>query len=142
MTKKIKIYEGMVRKLFADGVHLEKDHVVPMVKKDIIKESSLYYSSAGKLINMEYDTVLPSEDEALTYMNQVVSRCEPVIMSFLTDSNCSDEDRKILLQFLSSISSCVYFQEEEVHPLTEISIDEFKELKKTFNPETKKGHYH
>ncbi len=142
MLRKIMIYEGMVRKLYAEGVHLEKEHVVPMVKKEIIRESSLYYPSFGNLINMEYDMLLPTEEEAIDYMNHIVGKKEELILDYLTNPKYSSEEQQNLLHLIASISSCVYFNSEEAHPFMEISKKDFKELKKTMAQEHQKGHSH
>ena len=140
MPRNIMIYEGTVRKLFAEGVQLKKEHVVPLVKKEIIQERSLYYRSFGNLINMEYNMLLPTEEEAIDYMNYVVGKREAMILDYLTNPKYSQEEQQNLLELIASFSSCVYFDSQEVHPLMEIPRKEFKELKKTIRQESKKGH--
>ena len=135
MAKNIMLYEGAVRKLYAEGIHLEKETVVPMVRKEIIKDNSLYYYSFGNYINMDFDVLLPTEEEAMDYLNHVIHHRHDMIVDYLSDPKYSDEERQALLRMLSSYSACVYYDILDIHPLMEITKKEFKELRKTLQLE-------
>mgnify|MGYP003301026299 CR=1 FL=1 len=138
MAKNIQIYDGAVRRLYAEGIHLEKEQIIPFVRKEIIRESSLYYSSFGNFINMEYDLLLPTEEEAMDYLNHIIDNRYNMIVDYFTDlKKYSNEERQALLHMISSLSSCVYYDSSDVHPLMEIPKKDFKELRKALILERK-----
>lgn len=140
MVKKIMIYKGASKILYANGVNLVQDQVVPVIKREIIREDSLYYRSFGKLINMEYDTLLPSEEEATTYVGSVISKRSDFIKDYLINPKYSDDDRKKLFGMLAYLSSCVYFDPWEIHPYQEIPKSDFEETKQAEMAYRKRHH--
>ena len=53
MAKKITIFKGAVRVLYADDVALQKDEIVPTVKDGVIQEDALFYILLHKFINFK-----------------------------------------------------------------------------------------
>lgn len=131
MKKNVTIYKGTIRRLHANGVTLQKDGgVTPIVQKDIVTDDSLFYVFMRKFINMEHGVVLPSEEEATYYMENIVKNRENLIQEVMQDPAISDEDRALFFRYLARISSCIYFDPDEVKPYQMVSKEEFKELKK------------
>ena len=139
MAKNIQIYEGAVRRLYAEGIHLEKGQVTPFVRKEVIQNHSLYYSSFGNYINMEYDVLLPDEEEAMNYLNHIIDHRHDMIVDYFSDlKKYSNEERQALLNMISSLSSCVYYDIGDIHPLMQIPKSEFQDLRKSLILERKK----
>ena len=136
MAKNIIVYEGIIRLLYVDSFKLEKDMLVTSIKKEIVG-TELFYEKLLKYISLERDTVFPTEEEAMFYLNQVISKRKDIIENVLTDSYFSEEKRKDYLDTISRISSCAYQEPDEVKPFCVMDKQDFKILKKKFKEKAK-----
>ena len=131
MAKKVTVYEGAIRVLYADEFTLEKDKIVPHTKKVYVK-NGLFYARFLKFISMDYDTVLRTEEEAQFYMNEVLKERKDIIKKFLTDPSISEDERKEFLHRLTLVSSSLYQDPDEIKVMTEMDKADFKILNKKF----------
>lgn len=136
MAKKIIVYEGIIRLLYVDSFTLENDKLVTNIKNKVVG-TELFYEKLLKYISLERDTVLPTEEEAMFYLNQVISKRKDIIENVLTDSYFSEEKRKDYLDTISRISSCAYQEPDEVKPFCVMDKQDFKILKKKFKEKAK-----
>ena len=130
MGKKITIYTGTIKNLYADNVVINKDKILPVEKKMVVNDHALFYLSFGGYTNMNYACILADEEEARAYMESVVRKRENKIRTILTDPNVSEEDKKSFMYYLSQLSSCIYMEARTIKPACSLSKPEFKELKK------------
>ena len=136
MAKKIIVYEGIIRLLYVDSFTLENDKLVTNIKNKVVG-TELFYPKLLKFISLERDTILPTEEEAMFYLNQVISKRKDIIENVLTDSYFSEEKRKDYLDTISRISSCAYQEPDEVKPFCVMDKQDFKILKKKFKEKAK-----
>lgn len=136
MAKKIIVYEGIIRLLYVDSFTLENDKLVTNIKNKVVG-TELFYQKLLKYISLERDTILPTEEEAMFYLNQVISKRKDIIENVLTDSYFSEEKRKDYLDTISRISSCAYQEPDEVKPFCVMDKQDFKILKKKFKEKAK-----
>lgn len=129
-NNKITIYEGTIKKLYAENVTLNRNEVTPVVKKETVKENALFHKSIFDLVSLEYNTVLPTEEEATDYMNRVIDHRKKLIQSILNNDCISKKEKEEFLTHLASDSSCIYLEERTIKPLKEVTKSEFKQLKK------------
>ena len=136
MAKNIIVYEGIIRLLYVDSFTLENDKLVTNIKNKVVG-TELFYPKLLKFISLERDTILPTEEEAMFYLNQVISKRKDIIENVLTDSYFSEEKRKDYLDTISRISSCAYQEPDEVKPFCVMDKQDFKILKKKFKEKAK-----
>lgn len=136
MAKKIIVYEGIIRLLYVDSFTLENDKLVTNIKNKVV-DTELFYEKLLQYISLERDTVLPTRDEAMFYLNQVIAKRKAIIENVLTDSYFSEEKRKDYLNIISRISSCAYQDPDEVKPFCVMDKQDFKILKKKFKEKAK-----
>lgn len=136
MAKNIIVYEGIIRLLYVDSFTLENDKLVTNIKNKVVG-TELFYEKLLKYISLERDTILPTEEEAMFYLNQVISKRKDIIENVLTDSYFSEEKRKDYLDTISRISSCAYQDPDEVRPFLAMDKKDFKILKKKFKEKAK-----
>ena len=136
MAKNIIVYEGIIRLLYVDSFTLENDKLVTNIKNKVVG-TELFYPKLLKFISLERDTILPTEEEAMFYLNQVISKRKDIIENVLTDSYFSEEKRKDYLDTISKISSCAYQEPNEVKPFLAMDKQDFKILKKKFKEKAK-----
>ena len=126
MLKKIVIYKAPIYRLFSDDVKLENGVIIPNVKSDVAFDEELFYSLYRTFINMKYDCVLASKDEALDFLNYAVIKNKKKIESIVLEEDDNLEG------YLKAITSCLYFNESEVKRSKLVSRSEFKDLKKSY----------
>ncbi len=129
MAKNIVIYKGIIRVLYADGFSLQDGKVVPNVQREVVKEDAEFYPFMRKLINIDYNAVLPSEEEALYYMGNVVKCREGKILEAM-DDGVSQKSREDFMNYMSRVSSCIYFDSGEAKPDHLMPKKELKQLLK------------
>ena len=126
MLKKVVIYKAPIYRLFSDDVKLENGVIIPNVESEVAHDEELFYSLYRTFVNIKYDCVLASRDEALDFLNYAVSKNKNKIESIIEKQ---DDD---LSKYLKAITSCLYFNESEIKRSKFISKPEFKELKKSY----------
>ena len=114
-TRKITIYKGAVRVLYADGFTLEKDRVVPNVKKEIYSTDEEFYPFMRKLIHINTNTVLPDEGEAMWYMQNVIQHRQEIIREVLMNPYMSQEAKAAFFKRIAELSSCTYLEPSDIH---------------------------
>ena len=141
MAKNITIYKGSIHKVFAHNVKLVQEDkvsgnnevtldIVPVAKDILVDNDSLFYISREKFVNLDYDCVLPTDEEAYSYMKSAVHSRRDMLLQLLLDSALTKEEREYYLNVLRATSSCLYFYDYEVKPSFSLSKQEFKSLKK------------
>ena len=133
MAKNIMIYKGITRLLYAKNVKVEKEKIIPIVQKEIADDNALFYKSFGHYINMEHACLLPDEEEATMFMNQAIENRQVAILELLKNPNLLEEDRKRFMDYLSSVSSCLYFNASDITPSYSLSKNDFKEFRKHYD---------
>ena len=113
--RKITIYRGAVRVLYADGFTLEKDRVVPNVKKEIYSTDEEFYPFMRKLVHINTNTVLPDEGEAMWYMQNVIQHRQETIRAVLMNPHISQEAKDEFFKQIGRISSCIYTESSDIH---------------------------
>ena len=112
--RKIRIYKGAVRVLYADGFTLEKDRVVPNVKKEIYRTDDDFYPFMHKFIHVKSNTVLPDEGEAMWYMESAIQHRQETIRAVLMNPYISPEAKKEFFNQMAKITSCVYTESSDI----------------------------
>ena len=120
----------LIKKLYAENVKLNKDEVTPVVKKEVVKTDALFQRSIYDFISLEYNTVLPTEEEATDYMNRVVDYRKEKIQNILSSNCISQSEKEEFLNLLASDSSCIYLEEGSIKPFKEVDKEELKLLKR------------
>lgn len=119
MTKNVNIYVGSISKLYADNIKLVNGEVNFSINKEVVNDNSLFYVFLGNYINMEYDCLLPYEEEATQYMLNVITRREEKIRDILLSN---DENLiKSTMAILKNNSSCIYFEPDKLKKDSSIS---------------------
>lgn len=110
MEKTRRIYHGKVMKLVV-GVVEVKPSATEILKasKFVVREDALFYRNMfGKMVNFEFNTVLPTYDEAFDYIQIQKTR----------NSSCGS-------------ASCLYSDLNDMIP-EDVSVEHFKQLKKEY----------
>lgn len=129
MTKNVNIYVGSISKLYADNIKLVNGEVNFSINKEVVNDNSLFYVFLGNYINMEYDCLLPYEEEATQYMLNVITRREEEIRDILLSN---DENLiKSTMAILKNSSSCIYFEPDKLKKDSSISKKDLHTLIKT-----------
>ena len=127
--KKITLYEGTIKRVFASGYTLEKE-ITPIIKKEIVS-TSLFYKSIFDFAEVESGHILPTEEEALDYTNKVANSHKQEIYDILANPSISKEEKEEFLKELKRISSCTYLDAPNylLKPVKEVTRKELKQLK-------------
>ena len=88
----IEIYEGPIRKIYANEFTIVRDQLRVKKKDEIYKRGALFYRTEGKFVNIEKDCVLDTRDNALSRCNCVVRTKERKIMEMLTTPRQNPKD--------------------------------------------------
>jgi len=130
LKRKITIYEGTIKKVFADGVVLNKEGIKPTIKNEVVTDKALFYPSIFKYALVEDGSILPTDEEAYDYMNRVVQLRSDSIYEVLANPTVSQEEKQTYLEQLAKDSSCIYFAGIHKDSEKTISKKEFKESQK------------
>ena len=129
-NKKITIYEGTIKRLYADDFVIKKEEVQPVVKKEVVNDKALFRKSIFNYISLEHDTVLPTEEEAEDYMNRVIENRKSIIKSILKNECISEKEKEEFISTISKLSSCIYLSDEMLKPVTQMDKKEIKQYRK------------
>jgi len=130
MPKKLVIYKGNIHCLYADGITLNKEQIIPNVQEELITDQALFYRFMKKFINLDYSCVLPDREEALDYLNHVVENREGVLHSLFDNPQVPEEKKQNYLAALTRASSCLFFRPAELQPSFEVTKKGLKILQK------------
>ena len=127
---KITLYEGTIKRLYAEGFTLNKE-ITPIVKREVVKKE-LFRKSIFDFVEINSNRVLPTEEEALDYMNSVVQARKNSIYEILANPNVTPEEKENFLKELKVDSSCCYLDAPNsiLKPVKEVSRQELKQLTK------------
>ena len=131
MAKKINIYKGTIKTLYAKDFHLNKDKtLVTEIDSHLVTDEGQFYEHLGRFINIEYGVFLPDLEEASDYLNTSVSNDKKTLESILIDENISDEEKEFAKYVLANKSSCTYADYSSIEPSHQVTREEFRELKR------------
>ena len=110
-----KIFTGSINTLHLKSLSFSEPITKLTEESTILKKDALFYQNIfGKMINFEYDTCLPTKEEAEDYFANINTEAKEHNATF---RECS----------------IMYYNEDELKYLKSISSKEFKQLKKSFN---------
>jgi hypothetical protein len=104
------IYKGIIRRYTVNQIEITENGV-KCVKTEtpIIRKDALFYRGiCGKKISFDYDTPLPTYEEAESYAQQQVNHNQEYL----------------------GLANCLFVNDNEVRYYKEVSHKEFKEMKK------------
>lgn len=129
-VKKITLYEGTIKRVFANGYTLEKE-ITPIIQREEVRKG-LFYKSIFDFVEVESGHILPTEEEALHYTTKVANSHKQEIYDILANPSISSEEKETFLQTLKNTSSCIYLDAPNfiLKPVKEVTKQELKELKK------------
>lgn len=152
MSKKITIYKGPVYRAFADNVTLVENSknkvifaqksivvpsVMPEVKTEVAHEEELFYSLHRAFVSLKYNCILADNEEVMDFIAYFISRNNDKIVDYMKEVKGNPEKEKEFKKYLRALTSCIYFDPSKLRRDTQITKDEFKELKKSYSEESK-----
>lgn len=110
MARKVQIYQGAIKKLYvATDMIIRGKHSYDIESMTLQKDALFYENFFGRKISVDYDTYLPTEEEAHIFCrNQTVG-------------GLGNIDK----------ATCVYADYDHMKPHSEVSRNELKRLIKT-----------
>jgi hypothetical protein len=106
------LYKGNIRNHSVSEITITNNGVqIAKSGSIIIKKDALFYRNfSGKMISLDYDTVLPTFEEAFIYATNQLNNNKEVLQ----------------------LASCVFVNDKELQYVKTISNKELKELKKSY----------
>ena len=114
-----KIFTGPINTLHLKSLSITETNIKLIEESFVLKEDALFYQNIfGRMINFEHDTCLPTKEEAEDYFANV---------------NMEGKEHNAVFRDCS----IMYYNEDDLKPLKEVTNKEFKQLKKSFKKEQK-----
>jgi len=131
MAKKINIYKGTIKTLYAKDFHLNKESSLEaVVDSRLVTDEGQFYYSFGRFINLDYGVYLPDLEEANDYLKTSLKTNQKTLEKILLDENRSEEEKEFAKEILTRKSSCTYADYASIKPSHQVTKQEFKTLKK------------
>ena len=139
MARKIEIFEGPIRGLYANDFTLVENKIVPVTRKVIVKEDSLYYLNRfRKFINMDNGSCLCDEREAMDLIYYIIERNQALLYKALSDSTVSFQRKEKLFSELTLNTAFMYYDPYDFVKTNEMSPKAFNVFYKKHLQEAQK----
>lgn len=128
MIKRIMIYKAPVYRVFTDSVVLENGIIIPEVKSETASDEELFYSLYRSFVSIKHDCILADKDEATDFLYYSIDKNKNIIIDRIKAMKGIQEEKE-LKEYLRAITSCLYFDEDDIEVKAFIPKAKFKELK-------------
>ncbi len=132
--KKVKLYTGPIRKMYADNFKLVRGKVdfKPNVSKTYRSEANFYKDaeSGPDYKNIELGVILPDFDKALNHCTQVVNENKSIILKVLNGEIGDIAEREKKIAEIKEASTILFYDRQEVKFKREETQKELKSLVK------------
>ena len=85
----------------------------------------------GRYTSITHNCILPTKEEATDFATRAIEHREQQIINTLASDDLSEGQLKIFALYLKKISSCLFFDKDQIKPTDlELTKKDFKEFKK------------
>ena len=136
---KIKIYKGVVHKLYADDFSLVRSRPVGTKKEDKGKVAYFYINSNGQDVCIDHGKVLPDRKEAVKQCDAAIQKNAATLINALSGRVKDPKEQHRILDAVKKDTESLYYDKNELKFDQEMPKKKLKQMIETRNNKQNKN---